>query len=153
MRQAKQAVTPLFFHMTDIPVSKGTRLLNWCVDTALCGLIFLRLVRLFFPHQPDDEQLRWLKYGFLLLDFAYYLFCESVLGTTAGQFLTGTRILSFDGSAPSFATTLARTASRFIPFEPLAIFFSSSGQTLHDHIANTKTIHKHHHQTQNPTTP
>jgi uncharacterized RDD family membrane protein YckC len=68
----------------------------------------------------------------------YYISLESLFGRTLGKALVGTRVLSNDGKVPGFASIVIRTASRFIPLEPVS--FSISETWWHDSLSNTKVV-------------
>lgn len=72
----------------------------------------------------------------------YYAGFEAALGRTPGKLIFGTRVVSNTGGAPSFGQVLGRTLSRFIPFEPFSVLFSTDGEAMgwHDSIARTKVI-------------
>jgi len=72
---------------------------------------------------------------------SYYLFFEAVLGATPGKMITRTRVVSVDGSKPSFMQILGRTFSRFVPFEPFS-FFSSTQEGWHDRWSRTRVVRR-----------
>src|SRR5205085_1200529 len=55
----------------------------------------------------------------LLFVFFYYLFFEVVSGKTPGKFVTGTKVYTVDGTAPTGKMIALRSISRFIPFDCL----------------------------------
>jgi uncharacterized RDD family membrane protein YckC len=75
----------------------------------------------------------------LLLAAAYFLFCESVFGRTAGKLITRTRVVSVSGETPRFLQILGRTFARFIPFEAFS-FFGPLAVGWHDSLSGTRVI-------------
>jgi uncharacterized RDD family membrane protein YckC len=71
--------------------------------------------------------------------FVYYLVFEATLGLTLGKLVTGTRVVTVDGSKPTFGQICRRTLARFIPFEPLS-FFGSSLSGWHDTMSRTRVV-------------
>ena len=69
---------------------------------------------------------------------AYYISFEGFLGRTPGKWITGTRVVSADGRAPTLKQIIARTASRFVPFEMFSIF--SSQGLWHDRWAGVTVV-------------
>jgi len=69
----------------------------------------------------------------------YYLFFEGVLSATPGKLLTRSRVVSIDGSKPSFGQVLGRTFARFVPFEP---FSCLSGSGWHDSWTKTRVVRR-----------
>ncbi len=70
----------------------------------------------------------------IILGIIYYLFYEAVLGATPAKFLTGTRVVDYDGSKPRFKAIFVRTVSRLVPFEAFS-FFADDG--WHDKWSET----------------
>lgn len=69
----------------------------------------------------------------------YYVPSEALFGRTLGKLVTGTRLVSESGGAPTFGQVLGRTFARFIPFEPVT-FLGRSGVGLHDRLSRTRVV-------------
>ena len=69
---------------------------------------------------------------------AYYIAFEALTGRTLGKLVTGTKVVSMDGRAPSFGQIVGRTLARFLPFEPFSFFGSMPG--WHDGLSRTRVI-------------
>ncbi len=67
----------------------------------------------------------------------YYVAFEATLGRTPGKMVIGTRVIRDDGGKPRVAQVIGRSFARFIPFEPLSIFF---GNMWHDSLSNTRVV-------------
>jgi len=75
----------------------------------------------------------------LVLMIIYYVSLETIFARTLGKLLSGTRVISEDGSKPGFLQILGRTLCRFIPFEIFS-FLGESGRGWHDSISKTYVI-------------
>ncbi len=73
--------------------------------------------------------------GFYLF---YYLIFESLFGRTPGKFLTGTKVIDYNGNKPNFKRILIRSLCRLIPIDALSFLFSEDG--WHDSISKTSVI-------------
>jgi uncharacterized RDD family membrane protein YckC len=71
----------------------------------------------------------------------YHFLFEVTLGRTPGKFLTGTRVVSADGSRASAGQILGRTLARFVPFEPFSFLFGGNPASgWHDKWSNTRVV-------------
>ncbi len=52
-----------------------------------------------------------------VLALIYYTLLEATTGKTLGKMVMGTKVLSSDGSTPTFGQCLGRSACRFIPLK------------------------------------
>jgi uncharacterized RDD family membrane protein YckC len=68
----------------------------------------------------------------------YYIVLEALTGRTLGKLVTGTKVVSADGSAPSFGQIVGRNFARFIPFDGFTFFGRKPG--LHDAVSRTRVI-------------
>lgn len=75
-------------------------------------------------------------FGVMLL---YYIGFEAVTGRTVGKLVTGTKVVTLQGHAPSALQVLGRTLIRFVPFEPFS-FFGSEPRGWHDRWSNTRVV-------------
>jgi uncharacterized RDD family membrane protein YckC len=69
----------------------------------------------------------------------YYLGFEAACGRTPGKMIMGTRVVTLDGELPSFWQCLGRTATRFVPFEPLS-FIGAKAIGWHDKWSDTRVV-------------
>jgi uncharacterized RDD family membrane protein YckC len=132
------------------PFSK--RLLNWFVDFVLI-IFILTLVM-----DAGDWAAKTYGYDFLsvgsispdvpnprlglfygLVSIMYYGLFESFLQRTPGKFITGTRVIRFDGTLPTEWNILLRSLLRFIPFEALS-FLGPVPFGLHDSLSKTFVV-------------
>ena len=73
-----------------------------------------------------------------LIYFLYLFLMEYFTkGRTIGKYITGTKVLSTDGTQPTLQDYFIRTISRFVPFDPFS-FFGYNG--WHDNWSNTRVI-------------
>lgn len=75
-----------------------------------------------------------------IMIFLYYVGMEAMLGRTLGKLVTGTRVVSVDGTDPSIGQIIGRTLCRSIPFDPLSFLFGSEPVGWHDKISGTRVI-------------
>jgi uncharacterized RDD family membrane protein YckC len=129
-------------------VGKGLRFCNLLIDDLFLILFILSkiyILNLFNSDFGDD----WLAsaeiFGSVLFSFVvmifrliYYLFHEGIFNTTPGKIVTGSAIITENGSRPHFGQILGRTFSRIIPFEPLIYLFID--RPLHDSLPETWVV-------------
>ncbi|OGI83891.1 hypothetical protein A2903_00945 [Candidatus Nomurabacteria bacterium RIFCSPLOWO2_01_FULL_33_17] len=77
-------------------------------------------------------------FSFIALIF-YYLFFEYIWQRTPGKWITGTKVVRFNGDKPKFMQIVGRTFARFIPFEFLS-FLSNNPVGWHDHLSKTFVV-------------
>jgi uncharacterized RDD family membrane protein YckC len=118
-----------------VDASPGLRFVHLLVDyiaflllAALCGVLGGAL----------GIQLTPLIVYPLLIGF--YVFFEGIFSATPGKMLTRTRVVSLDGSKPSFGQIFGRTLVRFVPFE--AFSFLGSGSGWHDRWPKTRVVRR-----------
>jgi len=71
----------------------------------------------------------------------YHFLFEVTLGRTPAKFLTGTRVVSADGSRASAGQIFGRTLARFVPFEPLSFLFGGNPPNgWHDKWSRTRVV-------------
>jgi uncharacterized RDD family membrane protein YckC len=75
----------------------------------------------------------------LLSIILFYVVFEYAFQRTPAKFITGTCVVSQDGSKPSFKAIVIRTLSRLIPFEAFS-FLGSDAVGWHDTISKTRVI-------------
>jgi uncharacterized RDD family membrane protein YckC len=118
-----------------VDASQGQRFIHLIVDyiafvvlAAVCGVVGAAIG---VPMGP------LIAYPLII---SFYLFFEGVFSATPGKMLTRTRVVSLDGSKPSFGQILGRTLSRFVPFE--AFSFLGSGSGWHDRWPKTRVVRR-----------
>ena len=121
----------------DSLASPMDRIRHFAVDLIIILLFYFSLVIVFVEYRET-----WGQYNVLILalfQFAYYSIFEYATGRTPGKFFNKTKVVSTDGSKPTFSQTLIRSLVRFIPFEFLPIF-SLYNRCLHDMISRTWVV-------------
>lgn len=126
-----------------IPASQGARFGNFFIDNlalfmlgAAEGVMIVVLM--------GDEGLELLEKtpGIVFsipTTLAYYLILEGLTGRTLGKLVTGTKVVSADGSPPSAGQLLGRTFARMIPFEPFS-FLGKEARGWHDTLPGTYVV-------------
>lgn len=69
----------------------------------------------------------------------YYGLIESLTSRSVGKYITGTKVVMYDGSKPEAGTILLRTICRIIPFEAFS-FLGSKARGWHDSLSKTYVI-------------
>ena len=83
---------------------------------------------------PSVEWIIGLSYVFL-----YYFIFEAIWQRTPGKFLTGTKVITCDGTKPKANTIALRTLTRFIPFQASS-FLGDKVYGWHDSWSGTYVI-------------
>ncbi|WP_449401403.1 RDD family protein [Chryseobacterium wanjuense] len=60
-------------------------------------------------------------------------------GRTIGKYITGSKVISTDGTQPTLQDYFIRNISRFVPFDALS--FLGGGNGWHDSWSDTRVIH------------
>jgi uncharacterized RDD family membrane protein YckC len=76
--------------------------------------------------------------GFILC-FLYYFIFESIWQRTPAKFITGTKVVTCDGTKPTPGTIMKRTLIRFVPFEAFS-FLGERVYGWHDRWSGTYVI-------------
>jgi uncharacterized RDD family membrane protein YckC len=137
------------FNETEAPTvylelaSNTKRFLNLLIDGFILRFIIMFVALLVFSTiQSDPSDISDRLYGILLTLFChvmYYWLCESFLeGRTLGKLITGTKVLSQDGSPARPEVIFTRSLIRIIPFEVFSIF--STNGLWHDDWSETMVI-------------
>ena len=71
-----------------------------------------------------------------------YVVPEWAFGATPGKLVSGTRVVSADGSPLSLRQITGRTLARAIPGEPLSVVLRRDGVAWHDSLSGTRVIRK-----------
>lgn len=118
-------------------VSKLRRLATWLIDLVVIALLFGGLVRLLPTRLLPPEQMRWWLLG---VAFGYYVLTETIFQRTVGKVLTRTAVVTANDEPPAPGQIVLRSLCRFLPLEPLSIFFSTQGRVWHDTFSGTKVV-------------
>ena len=71
--------------------------------------------------------------------FCYFVVLEALTSRTIGKLITGTHVRTTGGDCPNLFQVFLRTATRFVPFDPLT-FLNANKAGLHDRLSNTTVI-------------
>lgn len=136
----------------DHKASKGIRFANFIIDRIVIYIIFFlfgafsllvyEIFNIEFFLDITDKMASASRLQDILITTAVYLlyifFMEYFTkGRTIGKYITGTKVMSLDGSNPTFQEYLIRTVSRIVPFDVLS-FFGENG--WHDTWSNTRVV-------------
>jgi uncharacterized RDD family membrane protein YckC len=121
------------------PASEGARFVNLILD----GLAF-RLLQFGLAWTLVHNHLWRGGTGLgilldLLVMMTYYVLLEALCGKTLAKFVTGTKVVSADGTRPTFLQIVGRTLSRLIPFEAFS-FLESCPVGWHDRFSRTRVV-------------
>ncbi len=117
-----------------VDASQGTRFANLFIDSF--GRTFFAIAMMMPFALLKMEALGMIA---LILSLpGYYFVFEVTLGRTPAKFLTGTRVVSMDGSRATTGQILGRSLARFVPFEPFSFLGSSRG--WHDSWSRTRVV-------------
>ncbi len=122
------------------PASKPQRLVDFMVDWVMMCVVFfvIGIVLALLGYGEVVSEVPDVVYGVCGM-LLYYLPLEALGGRTIGKLLTGTRVVTETGGAPSLGQVLARTLMRMVPFEPLS-FLGSSSSGWHDTVSHTQVV-------------
>jgi len=117
----------------------GTFVVDYAIYYLLCGLAAVVVILTLGEQAVDGNRAYLISLPMFLV---YYIGFEGTVGRTPGKLIFGTRVVTNAGGEPSFGQAIGRTLSRFIPFEPFSVLFSTDGEAIgwHDSIARTKVI-------------
>lgn len=133
-------------HLEQNQASTGKRFANHLLDMIfiyLFAFIFSIFLGVVAPEMlesitTESNTLTNYFYTFLFV-FNYYTLLEATTGRTIGKMITNTKVVTTDGQKPNFGHVIARSLSRFIPFEAFS-FLGSNESGLHDKISSTLVI-------------
>jgi len=150
-------MTPTTFSVTpDLYATKGNRFLHYIVDLMaifLCffGVIF-GLIYVYYSNADDTTTIDNFLYELsninplldrlitgVILAFLYFSLEYFTKGRSLGKYITKTKVVLEDGSAPDSTDYLKRSFSRIIPFEAFS-FLGSEGRGWHDTISKTYVV-------------
>ncbi|MFA7377217.1 MAG: RDD family protein [Patescibacteria group bacterium] len=124
------------------PASQGKRLLNMLLDYFFFLYIFAFFVGLLLASlgmYDVVDSANETVFG-LIMGLVYYLFFEGIWHKTPAKFLTRTKVVMQDGSAPRFSTIIIRTLVRFIPLESFSFLGGKFPVGWHDNFSKTFVV-------------
>jgi uncharacterized RDD family membrane protein YckC len=133
------------FKVKPLIAPRRRRLVHMLVDT--CVFYFLTCVFYLFINKLEAASILshylfqdfWSGYAVIMvIKFIYYWLMEYLFGQTLGKMITRTKVVNMQGQKPSALRLLARTASRFIPFDSFSFVIERAG--WHDTAADTRVI-------------
>jgi uncharacterized RDD family membrane protein YckC len=133
------AVEPETIDMT--PVSRWARLVNLLLDEIIMlpTAFGVGVVAYFIGLGDKINRVPDIVFG-IVFALLYYIPQEALFGKTIGKMVTGTRVISNDGHAPTFGQIVTRTFCRMIPFEPFSFFGGGEPMGWHDTISETRVV-------------
>lgn len=132
-----------------IPASKGRRFTNFLVDTIayyiLLFIISFLIGILGYLTQVDvlaffEDPVGGWTFAIVIM-LLYYIPLEYYTGRSLGKLLTGTYVLSSDGSKPSFKQISLRSLARVVPLEAFS-FLGKTNNGWHDKWTDTQVCYK-----------
>ena len=116
-------------------MGKGTRFLNLIIDYIgmfMLSIILVISIGIIFGQEgiAKIETLNDYISGIILM-LIYYLPLESITDRTLGKLITGTKIVTEQGTKPTFKQVLGRTLARLVPFEWFS-FLDKESRGWHD---------------------
>ena len=114
-------------------VNKGTRIINFVIDTLAISFISLILYSGLYSFFYTELY-------YLVFIFYYFIF-EYFFGQTLGKMITNTIVVDMTNSKPSIRKTLYRTLLRLNPFDAVSYLFGLE-QGGHDLISKTRLKNK-----------
>ena len=122
--------------------SGGKRFLNLVIDY-LTKYVLAALIAIFLLNTAQlayfEDTLVDFLFGLVISVFYYTLF-ESLTGRSPAKWLTGTLVVSEDGTTPSFLQILGRSLARLIPFEAFSYLGDQRPVGWHDRLSKTRVI-------------
>jgi uncharacterized RDD family membrane protein YckC len=127
--------------------TSGRRFLNLAIDSILYEIVMFLLVnplvRLLFGNSFFSNY--WTSYLFAsIMLFLYYFAFEAVFQKTPAKFITGTKVVTVDGSKPEIGTIALRSLIRFVPFDAISMYtgkeVANKGTWWHDRWVTTRVV-------------
>ncbi|MBP6884463.1 MAG: RDD family protein [Candidatus Pacebacteria bacterium] len=122
-----------------MPASVGKRIGNYFLDwigTFVFGLI---LMAIFVALGLEESTGASVILG-ILYTVGYYIFFEAIWQRTPAKWITGTKVVRYDGKKPTFPQILGRSFARLIPFEPFSFLFEANPVGWHDRLPKTLVV-------------
>jgi uncharacterized RDD family membrane protein YckC len=133
---------------------QGKRFINFILDQIFTGILggivglvfgFTFAIMRADPSAPmlPQEEFQFQLISQLLgigLSIVYFTLLESLTQRSLAKFITGTKVVQVDGSAPTVGQIIGRTFARFIPFEPFSLLGGKNPVGWHDSLSKTRVI-------------
>ncbi len=130
--------------------AKQLRFANYLIDFVVqygLGYAIGAISGLLYVYLNVDGPYTWLtnmnRLEELLLGYAiglfYYFTFEALTQRSLGKYITGTKVITFEGDKPSAGTILKRSFCRMIPFNVLS-FLGEPGKGWHDTLSDTYVV-------------
>jgi membrane protease YdiL (CAAX protease family) len=129
--------------------TRGVRFANYLLDSIALllfsiafGYLLGVILTFYYPSGTiflDDISFLENLFLSIFLGVIYFTLFEAITGRTPGKLITGTRVVSVDGSQPEVKTILLRSLFRFVPLEPFS-FFGSEPTGWHDRWSRTLVV-------------
>jgi len=134
----------------DMLADKGLRFANYLIDLVLqygIGYLIGLVIGLMYKHlnvvAPYELITNMGGFGEVVFSYTimlfYYFIFEATTQRSPAKFITGTKVITFEGEKPSAGTILKRTFCRMIPFNAFS-FLGELGKGWHDTISDTYVI-------------
>lgn len=122
-----------------VVVSRVKRIAHFAIDFFILttGVHFIVLYIAINVQWSLYIQYQWIFFTILLI--TYYTISELFFGRTIGKFITESRVISLNGSQPTFYQILLRTLVRLIPFEIFSLM-GVSPLGWHDKWSGTMVV-------------
>lgn len=136
----------------DLLASQGQRFLNFCIDLLIQYAVFLGIgatIDIVADITNNYSLSNWIGslsfselflYALFVMFFYYYL-TEVYFSRTFAKYFTKTIVVTKEGSKPNYKKILARTITRFIPFDPFS-FLAIAPRGWHDRFSGTYVVKK-----------
>lgn len=126
-----------------IDATRGERLANFFIDSAMCTLTVCSLSVAFLEFIRDiisrGDFPGYVAYtgaiSFCII--VYYLFFETLFGATPGKYVTESRVIKISGGPPRFKSSFIRTVVRLFPLDPFSFL---RNKNWHDVSAKTRVV-------------
>ena len=141
----------LSFIVQNNKASRGTRFANYLIDAVVFYVLifFLGLFLGILSAIGIEAPLRFFMYldeipafDYLFSSILYFIYIFSIeyltKGRSIGKFITKTKVVSIDGTAPTQNDFLIRNISRLVPFEAVSFLIGDDG--WHDSWSNTRVV-------------
>lgn len=117
------------------------RIFHHIFDTVTHVTIFIIILILYKEMHIENDAFMNFIFGIFLISWLllYYPFFEYIFQKTPAKFLTKTKVVDFNGEAPSFYNILIRSVSRLIPLEIFS-FFQENPLGWHDILSKTLVV-------------
>jgi uncharacterized RDD family membrane protein YckC len=132
---------PLKANNLGLPASRSQRFVNFVIDQFFTMIVSIVLgITLAIIIGPEKlTSIPGLAWGVLAL-LIYYVPLEAAFGRSLGKVITGTKVVTSDGSDPGIGRIIGRTFARMIPFEPLSVLGSRDAIGWHDQLSGTRVV-------------